>query len=204
MNDSEKFLVMFGGIFFAVGIIVLLIGLVLIFGPGELAASAICILIGFIFMAVGGGILFAQLKGISKRKKASKAGKKYTGKIYGYVEDKRAIVNNDYLVNIKVHYFDENGIEREAVIPTGFAKGSGDYPIGATIDIIALGSVYSWDKNSVRYEHIDREEELMDNKPLDPKLIDMVAVTCPYCGAKFSAAKGYVCNCAYCGAAINN
>lgn len=204
MNDSEKFLVMFGSIFFSTGIIVLLFGLVLILGSGELFAFAICILIGLVFTAVGGGILFVQLKGISKRKKVAKTGKKYTGKIYGYVEDKRAMVNNDYLVNIKVHYFDEKGIEREAVIPTGFSKGSGDYPIGATIDIIALGSVYSWDKKSVRYEHIDREEELMDNKPLDPKLINMVAVTCPYCGAKFSAAKGYVCNCAYCGAAIDN
>lgn len=204
MNDSEKFLVMFGSIFLSVGSLVLFVGIVLILGLGELFGSSICILLGFVFAAVGGGILISQLKAISKRKKVAKTGRRYTGKIYGYVEDKRAIVNNDYLVNIKVHYFDETGIEREAVIPTGFTKGSGDYPIGATIDIVALGSAYSWDKNSVRYEHIDREEELMDNKPLDPKLINMVAVSCPHCGASFRAAKGYVCTCAYCGGAIDN
>ena len=30
-------------------------------------------------------------------------------------------------INTKVRYFDEQGIEREAVLPTGFTKGNGDF-----------------------------------------------------------------------------
>ena len=97
MNDSEKFLVMFGSIFLSVGSLVLFVGIVLILGFGELFGSSICILLGFVFAAVGGGISISQLKAISKRKKVAKTGKKYTGKIYGYVEDKRAMVNKDVL-----------------------------------------------------------------------------------------------------------
>lgn len=204
MNESEKFSCLFGGIFFSVGVLVLGIALFLMIGFGEFFASLICLLLGVVFSAVGGGFLIAVFRSTTKRNKVKKNGRRYTGKIYGYIEDYSCTVNGGYLMNTKVRYFDEDGIEREAIIPTGFVKGTGDYPIGATIDIIALDSNYSWDKNSVRYEHIDREEELMDNKPLDPAKINMVAVACSHCGASFSAAKGYVCNCPYCGAAIDN
>ena len=49
------------------------------------------------------------------------------------------------------------GIEREAIIPTGFTRGSGDYPIGATID--KGGNVFGYDfiesgENSVLKEGI--------------------------------------------------
>lgn len=204
MNESDKFLRLFGGIFFAVGVLVLSIGVSLIFTIHEMFGALICLLIGFIFAAVGGGILLSVIKSSLARKNLKENGKRYTGKIYGYVDNKSSIMNGDYLVNIKVHYFDEMGIEREAIIPTGFTRGSGDYPIGATIDIIALGTKFTWVENSVRYEHIYREEELMDNKPIDPTKLNMVAVNCPGCGASFSAAKGYVCTCPYCGGTINN
>lgn len=204
MNESDKFMRMFGGIFFAVGIVCLIISIVVGLILGEWMAGGIMLIFGLLFGTVGGGILLSQLKRSLKRKNVEKNGIRYSGKIYGYVEDKSCTMNDDYLINIKVHYFDNKGIEREAVIRTGFTRGSGDYPIGATIDIIALGSEYSWDKNSVRYEKLAREEELMDDKPLDPMKLNMVAVTCPGCGATFSAAKGYVSRCPYCDRAVNN
>ena len=43
----------------------------------------------------------------------------------------------------------------------------------------------------------------MDDKPLDPSKIDKIAVSCPHCGASFSAAKGYVGKCPYCGGVVN-
>ena len=203
MNESEKFLKMIGGIFLSIGLLVGAIGVALIITISEWFAGGIPLLIGVIFSAVGGGILISQFKISSKRKKIENEGEHFTGKIYGYVEDKSCTMNGDYLINIKVHYFDRKGIEREAIIPTGFTRGSGDYPIGATIDIIALNTSYSWVKGSVRYEHIYGEEELMDDKPLDPRMIDMIAVSCPNCGASFSAAKGFTSKCPYCGSAID-
>ena len=113
------------------------------------------------------------------------------------------MINDTYPINTKVRYFDEYNTEREVIVPTGFLRGSGDFPIGATIDIIVLGLDCTWVKNSVRYEHIDREEELMDNKPLDPALREVVAVTCNHCAATFMATKGYVSICPYCGNQIN-
>lgn len=204
MSDSDKFLKLIGGIFFSIGVLVFVIGISLFVTLFEIFGSLICILIGGVFGAIGGGILISQIKRARAQRKIEKQGKKYTGKIYGYVEDHSCTMNGAYLYNIKVHYFDEKGIEREAIVNTGFTKGTGDYPIGATIDIIALGSAYTWVKDSVRYEKIYGEEELMDDKPIDPSLINMVAVSCPHCGASFSAAKGYVCTCAYCGGAIDN
>lgn len=203
MNESEKFLVLFGGIFFPIGLIMTVVGIALLCF-GELFGAFICLILGVIFGAVGGGCLIAALKTYSKRKKIEKNGRPYTGKIYGYVEDCSGTMNGEYLMNTLVHYFDRKGVEREAVLPTMFVKGSGDFPIGATIDIVEMNSKYTWVKGSVRYEHIAGEEELMDNLPLDPSKLNMVAVECPNCGASFSAAKGFVCKCPYCGGAINN
>jgi len=206
MSESDKFLKLFGGIFFSIGVLVLAIGIGMLafFGLDVWFGAGVCLLIGIIFSAVGGGILLSLIKKANAQRKIEKEGKKYTGKIYGYVEDRSCTMNGAYLMNTRVRYFDDKGIEREAVLNTGFAVGSGDYPIGATIDIIALNTSYTWVKDSVRFEKIYGEEELMDDKPLDPELISMVAVSCPHCGASFSAAKGYVCKCAYCGGAIDN
>lgn len=203
MNESEKFNLLFGGIFGGIGV-VLTVTSVVLFILREWFPAGVCTLLAVVFGAIGAGFLIALLKTLRKRKRVDKNGKSYTGKIYGYVEDKSFTMNGDYLVNTQVRYFDEEGTEREALIQTRFVKGTGDYPIGATIDIKQLGNEYSWDKNSVRYETIDREDELMDNKPLDPKLINMVAVECKKCGAGFTAAKGYVCTCPYCGNPIDN
>lgn len=203
MSEDEKFLRLFGSIFFAIGIFVVIISIGLFFTEDVWFAAAIPLLIGVVFSIVGGGILIPQINKGRNRKRIMESGTRYTGKIYGYVEDKSCTMNGDYLVNIKVHYFDKSGIEREAIIPTGFTKGSGDYPIGATIDIISLNNQYSWIKDSVRFEKIYREEELMDDKPINPLLLNMTAICCTSCGASFSAAKGYVSRCPYCGKAIN-
>lgn len=203
MNESEKFLRMFGGIFFAVGVFVGAVGLGIIIIFGEWFGGGIPLLLGICFGGIGGGILAAQFKVDAKRKNIRKTGRRFSGKIYGYIEDKNGTINGDYAVNIKVRYFDEEKIEREAIIPTGFIKGSGEYPIGATIDIYALGTSYSWVEGSVRYEHIEGEDLLMDNKPINTSQLDIIGVECPGCGASFTAARGYTSACPYCMRQIN-
>ena len=132
MSESEKFLRMFGLIFLSAGVLMICIGIGILYNSGDLIGGGVPLLIGVIFAAIGGGIFGAQLKRGAERKKILAEGTRFTGKIYGYVEDKSCTMNGDFLINIKVRYFDKRGIEREAVIPTGFTRGSGDFPIGAT------------------------------------------------------------------------
>ena len=90
-------------------------------------------------------------------------------KVYSYVENTSFTVNNSYTVNTVVHYFDETHTEREAVIPTCFEKGSSKMlPIGMTVDIYCYRDKYDYDPKSVRSEYLPGEEELMDDKPVDP------------------------------------
>lgn len=187
----------FGLGFFLFGLLFFILGLIL--GPSMFLFS----FVGLIFMLIGAGFIFFKIKEVRSKAQINKNGTKYTGKIYSYVDDTGVMVNGQYQVNIKVHYFDQAGIEREALIPTKFTRGSGDYPIGATIDIIEYKGKYTWVKGSVRFETLNREEELMDNKPINPENINYVGVSCQNCGANFQGAKGYVTRCPYCGAPTN-
>ena len=47
------------------------------------------------------------------------------------------------------------------------------------------------------------EQELMDDKPVDPSKLRMNAVQCPNCGASYQAAAGYTGRCPYCGSYHN-
>lgn len=202
MNDSQKFQTLFGGIFFGVGVILLFAGIIVIALGGGIG-GIIPLGMSLIFGGIGAGFLIHSYRTSIRMKKILKAGTRYIGKIHSYIENKSVVVNGDYLLNTKVHYFDNNGIEREAVINTMFIKGSSDFPIGATIDIVEYKGKYSWVPGSVRYEIIPREAELMDNKPIDPTMVNMIAIICPGCGVSFSTAQGYVARCPYCGGAIN-
>ncbi len=73
------------------------------------------------------------------------------------------------------------------------------FPIGMTIDIYEYNGKYSYDPASVRGERLRREEELMDNKPIDPEQLHLIAVRCSNCGASYKAATGYASRCPYCG-----
>ena len=81
----------------------------------------------------------------------------------------------------------------------GSSKGSGEYPIGMTMDIYEYRGKYSFDPKSVRDEILPGESELMDDKPVDPSRIKMTAVSCRSCGASYQAAAGYTGRCPYCG-----
>ena len=102
-----------------------------------------------------------------------------------------------------VHYFDNYHIEREAILPTSFCQGTSPYPLGMTIDIFEYQGKYEYDPSSVRYEILPGEQELMDNKPVDPSQLHMIAVTCPNCGASYKKAAGYAEKCPYCGSYQN-
>ena len=138
-----------------------------------------------------------------KKNSIKKHGDAYKAKIYGYVENTSYRVNGRFPINVKVHYFDKKGIEREAVLPAGMSKGSGEYPIGMTMDIYEYRGKYSFDPKSVRDEILPGEAELMDDKPVDPSRIKMTAVSCRSCGASYQAAAGYTGRCPYCGSYQN-
>lgn len=200
MRSVDKILLGLGSSFAFAGLVMLIIG-IFAFSGSELAFF--CVFAGF-FIVIGGGFLFFVWKNRMKQRQLLKQGTRFRAKIYGYVEDRSCSVNNSFPLNTKVRYFDLQGVERESILPTGFSKGSGDFPIGATIDIYVLGSSCTWVKGSVRFEHIPYEEELMDNKPINTNELTMIAVTCPSCGASYKAATGYVSTCPYCGHAVNN
>lgn len=199
-----------GVIYFIIGImgaayIIIGGGVFLVFiATGGYAQAGGAVFIPLIFVALG----IAFLAGIAVHKNAKrrirKKGRKYVAKVYSYIENTSFTVNDSYTVNTVVHYFDETHIEREAVIPTCFQKGSSKMlPIGMTVDIYRYRDKYDYDPDSVRSEYLPGEEELMDDKPVDPMQLKMVAVSCPNCGSSFQAATGYSSKCPYCGSYIN-
>lgn len=149
------------------------------------------------------GILLLIFLPLIKRGRAQNKGKKYTAIIYGYQKSERMYVNGKPVVNTTVRYFDDEGVKREALLKTKFVQGSGDYPIGGLIDISVYKDAVSWDKKSVRYDNIDREEELMENKPIDTSKLKVIKITCKSCGASYEATEGYVSKCPHCGRAVD-
>lgn len=192
MNIVQKILMIMGLAYIAIGGVITIV----FAGSGQ---AGLFIVIPLFFVALGIVFVYGVSFTISKKKKISEFGKKYPAKIYGYVNDTSYMVNDSYPVNTKVRYFDETGVKREAIIPTSFAKGSDMYPIGMTIDIFEYHGKYNFDSKSVRNETLFREEELMNNKPIEPEKTTIVAVSCPSCGATYQATKGYSNKCPYCG-----
>lgn len=197
MKLLETILMIIGAAFIAIG------GVISIIFIAAFGGVDVFVLIPFLFVLIGLAFVISVFVMRYKSNIIKKRGTKYSGKIYGYVKNTSVVVNGQFTSDTKVHYFDNNGIEREAILPTGFSEGSSKYPIGMTIDIYELNGKYNFDSNSVRNEILPREAELMDDKPIDPGLINVVAVTCPACGASFEAAKGYSNKCPYCGGYIN-
>ena len=196
MNEAQKILMIVGAAFSGVGTIITIVFAGVGMGGVFLTLPIFFILLGISFI-VG---VFCSL---SQKKIIEKQGRRFPAKIYGYVDNTSYTVNNSYTVNVKVHYFDERHVEREAILPTGFPQGSGMYPIGMTIDIFEYQGKFSYDPNSVRNEVLPGEDELMDDKPVAPDKLQLVAVTCPNCGSNFQAATGYSSKCPYCGGYIN-
>lgn len=200
MSRFDYEILIFGAIFSAIGIMIFFSGINFLISGDEAAVDMIYSSI--VFGGLGGVPSAIILRKRKRIKDILNHGKQFSGKIHSYVEDKSCYVNGDYRININVHYFNEMGIEREIIVPTGFMRGSNEFPIGATIDIKVWGNKCTWVKGSVRWDELYREDELMDDKPIDWHK-DNVAVSCGGCGASFSAAKGYMTVCPYCGTKIN-
>lgn len=200
MSIGQKIFMIIGSAFAGIGIVVsVIIGYV-----GSLIDGAmVFVLIPLFFVVLGLVFIICALSGIYKKKQIVKRGTKYAAKIYGYVENTSYVVNGKYPLNVKVHYFDNKKVEREAVLPTAFLRGSSQYPIGMTIDIYEYNGKYGYDPSSVRNEVLPGESELMDDKPMEPGKIKYVAKVCPNCGASFQAASGYSNKCPYCGSYQN-
>ncbi len=199
------FLLVFGGIFFFVGLAVMIgcLGFGVVGAQFGFGFSNLIVLFPMLFMLLGLIVLLYAFVLIKRKKDISKKGTRYQAKIYGYVEDKSLVVNGDFTMNLKVHFFDDNRVEREAILVTNFPKNSDMYGIGMTIDIFEYNGKFDFDKASLRYEHIAGEEELMDDKPINPDEQQFTAVTCPYCGASFNAVADYSNKCPYCNGYIN-
>ena len=189
-----------GIIFTSVGafILALTLGLNLLLHEG-----ALFMILPIAFLTIGLGFIIRVLIGVRKKSNIRKRGTRYAAKIYGYVQNTSYVVNGRYPLNTVVHYFDNYHIEREAILPTSFCQGTSPYPLGMTIDIFEYQGKYEYDPSSVRYEILPGEQELMDNKPVDPSQLHMIAVTCPNCGASYKKAAGYAEKCPYCGSYQN-
>lgn len=196
MDVFKLVFIILGGAFIGVGAIISTV-FIAVGGMGAF------VLIPFFFVILGAIFIGVVIKMNIDKNTIKKKGQKYSAKIYGYVENKSYTVNGDFTVNTKVHFFDKSGIEREVIIPTAFSKGSSAYPIGMTIDIYEYNGSYGFDEKSVRNEILPRESELMDDIPVEPDMIKMVAVSCKSCGSTFQAAKGYTARCPYCSNYIN-
>lgn len=200
MNAAHKIVVLVGSIFLAVGVFVEII-FAIVAEPGKFPLAMLSLPGGFLLIGGGMDIVVAIL--VHNKKMIVKKGVKYPAKIYGYTENTSVKVNNTYMMDTIVHYFDSYHVEREAIIPTGFTRGAGMYPIGLTIDIFEYNGKYGYDPDSVRDERLPGEEELMDDKPVAPDKLRLVAVRCPNCGSSFRAATGYSSKCPYCGNYLN-
>lgn len=197
---AQKILLIMGAAFAAVGIMVAAVFASVGMASGGMGAF---LLLPVFFVVLGICFIAAVLSGMHKKSIIVKKGTRYAAKIYSYTENTAYTVNGRFPVNVVVRYFDRNQIIRETVIPTAFEKGSGDYPIGMTIDIYEYQGKYGFDPKSVRNETLSGEQELMDDKPVDPSKLRMKAVQCPNCGASYQAAAGYTGKCPYCGSYYN-
>ena len=156
-------------------------------------------LLPLIFVVVGIALIIHAIRRIFMNRKIVEKGKRISAKIYGYVEDKSTTVNGTYAVNTVVHYFDINGKECEAILETGFLRGSNEFPIGMTVDIYEYNGSIGYDKASVRSETIPREARLMHKKQINTDEMEVIAIECKNCGASFCVTKGYAKKCPYCG-----
>ena len=197
MKTAYKVFLLVGTIFIFVGLLVT----VVFFANRDV--FGLFSLFPLIFFFIGVALVIFPILRLRENRKIVANGKRIPAKIYDYVEDTSATVNGAYPVNVVARYFDSFGKERETILETGFLRGSNEYPIGMTIDIYEYNGKIGYDKNSVRSETVLREEELMDNMPLNTAGAEVVAVECKSCGASFCATKGYVSKCPYCGKLIN-
>lgn len=192
MSGMQKILMIMGIMYTAIGGIIT-VSFIAMGMPGFF------VLIPLLFLLLGVGFIISIILSFVKKNKITANGHKYAAKVYSYVDNTSYVINGSYTVNLKVHYFDENHIEREAIIPTEFEKGSNMYPIGMTIDIFEYQGKFGFDPKSVRNEIIEGESELMDDKPVSPEQVKLIAATCPSCGASYQATAGYSNRCPYCG-----
>ena len=185
-----------GIIFTSVGafILALTLGLNLLLHEG-----AFFMILPIAFLTIGLGFIIGVFIGVRKKSNIRKRGNCYPAKIYGYVQNTSYLVNGRYPLNTVVHYFDNYHIEREAILPTSFCQGASQYPLGMTIDIFEYQGKYEYDPSSVRYEILSGEQELMDNKPVEPSQLHIISVICPNCGASYKKAADYAEKCPYCG-----
>lgn len=200
MNIAQKIILAMGAFYVLIGGT---ISIVFVSTLGALQGGYGFLAIPMLFVVLGIAFIIGALIPEFRKGRIRKRGTRYPAKIYGYVENTSYRVNGRFPINVKVHYFDRNGIEREAVLPASVSKGDSTYPIGMTIDIFEYHGKYGFDPNSVRNEILPREEELMDDKPVDPSKVRMVAVSCKSCGASYQAAEGYTGRCPYCGSYQN-
>ena len=202
MNMVQKILLIVGGAFAGIGAVLTMIfgSIGMVFRPMSafLALPLFFLILGICFIAA---VLFGQ----HKKSLIVKNGIRYAAKIYGYVENTAYMVNGRFPVNVIVHYFDKNQIEREAVIPTAFEKGASTYPIGMTMDIYEYQGKYGWDPDSVR-EQIRTEIARIEagiRWTGGRKKLRLTIGGPPNCGASYQAAAGYTGRCPYCGSYHN-
>ena len=159
--------------------------------------------IGCIILGKDTGIKEGTKVTRTKKKAGVPVGNAYLGRIVNAlgapIDGKGEIPADDYR---PIEQEAPGIVDRQSVkqpLETGILAIDSMFPIGMTIDIYEYNGKYSYDPASVRGERLRREEELMDNKPIDPEQLHLIAVRCSNCGASYKAATGYASRCPYCG-----
>ena len=125
MNSAQKICMIVGVGFAGIGLFMTLIFLFAFGKPGAF------ILIPLMFVVLGLCFIVTILVMLHNKKMIRVHGEKYTAKIYGYVKNTSYMVNGRFPLNVKVHYFDNYGIEREVILPTSISGGADSmFPIG--------------------------------------------------------------------------
>ena len=181
MKAAYKILFFMGLIFVFVGIIVF-VPFVL-----NIQVFGIMVAIPVFFVILGICFIVPFMKQKRADKKIMRLGKKRIAKISDYVEDTSATVNGEYLINTVVHYFDDRGKVCDAILETGFMRGSNKYPLGMSVDIYEYDGKVVWDKKSVRIEELPG-----GSQP------EIVVSECMSCGSSFCSTKGFISKCPYC------
>ena len=109
MNAAHKIVVLVGSIFLAVGVFVGII-FAIVAEPGKFPLAMLSQPGGFLLIGGGMDIVVAIL--VHNKKMIVKKGVKYPAKIYGYTENTSVKVNNTYMMDTIVHYFDSYHVER--------------------------------------------------------------------------------------------
>ncbi len=204
-KNEGAFMIIFGFVFFAVGIFV--VWLMNSDVEGVVKENAgIGTGAGIFFALIGLLIIGSGIRSILNYRKILNEGRRYYGKIWQHEPDTSYYVNNQPGVALVVHYMGDDGQPKEEIVKTGSTKAE-KFPLGATVEIAITEGGAIMVPKSVSNDPIPYQEELL--KPVafgapqgfGPTAVGTgeIAVACPGCQSAVMVVPGSTVVCSVCG-----